>query len=112
MDDSDQHGPNGRDAGGLRLRNRRDARGPGQGWTPAVIKPWPLRPAIEGGFTMDDFAYDEVGRNADLPERDGPPALGRSGSAKFGVGLRGCPLRTRCTRSAGGRRIRLHRSTS
>ena len=24
-----------------------------------VIKPWPTRPAVEGGFTIDDFGYDD-----------------------------------------------------
>jgi hypothetical protein len=26
-------------------------------WEP-VLKPWPLRPAVEGGFTLDDFTHD------------------------------------------------------
>ena len=26
----------------------------------AVIKPPPLRPAVEGGYTLDDFAIDET----------------------------------------------------
>jgi len=30
------------------------------GHTP-VIKPWPTRPAAEGGFVLDDFAYDDAG---------------------------------------------------
>jgi Transposase DDE domain len=25
-----------------------------------VIEPWPLRPAVAGGFTLDDFTVDEV----------------------------------------------------
>ena len=28
------------------------------GHTP-IIKPWPLRPAVEGGFTLDEFTVDE-----------------------------------------------------
>jgi hypothetical protein len=28
------------------------------GHTP-IIKPWPLRPAVEGGFTLDDFTVIE-----------------------------------------------------
>jgi len=28
------------------------------GHTP-VIKPWPHRPAVEGGFVLDDFTFDE-----------------------------------------------------
>ncbi len=23
-----------------------------------MIKPWPLRPCVEGGFVLDDFTYD------------------------------------------------------
>ena len=26
----------------------------------AIIKPWPLRPAVDGGFTLDDFTVDET----------------------------------------------------
>ena len=26
----------------------------GRGWLP-LLKPWPLKPAVEGGFTIDDF---------------------------------------------------------
>ena len=44
------------------------------GWT-ATIKPHPLRPAVEGGFTLDDFAYDEQAGTADLPEPGHPPAV-------------------------------------
>ena len=25
----------------------------------ATIKPWPIRPAVEGVFTIDDFAYND-----------------------------------------------------
>jgi hypothetical protein len=27
------------------------------GWTP-LVKPWPIKPAVEGGFTIDDFTHD------------------------------------------------------
>ncbi len=40
----------------------------GKKWTP-LLKPWPLRPAVEGGFTIDDFTHDPPGRHADLPGR-------------------------------------------
>ena len=33
----------------------------------AIIKPWPLRPAVEGGFTLDEFTVDEP--TADSPAR-------------------------------------------
>lgn len=38
----------------------------GTGHTP-VIKPWPLRPAVEGGFTLDDFTVDEAAGTAICP---------------------------------------------
>jgi hypothetical protein len=38
----------------------------GTGHTP-VIKPWPLRPAVEGGFTLDDFTVDESAGTATCP---------------------------------------------
>ncbi len=31
------------------------------GHTPVIKPPWPTRPAAEGGFVLDDFAYDDVG---------------------------------------------------
>ena len=45
----------------------------------AVIKPWPLRPAVAGGFTVDEFTVDETAGT--LPARTGSlvrsPALER-----------------------------------
>ena len=35
--------------------------------TTAVIKPWPTRPAVEGGFTIDDFAYDDQAGTVTCP---------------------------------------------
>ncbi|HEY2723052.1 MAG TPA: IS1182 family transposase [Pseudonocardiaceae bacterium] len=80
------------------------------GHTP-IIKPWPLRPAVDGGFTLDDFTVTE-------PDGDQPgsvtcpngitrPISPRRG-VSFGVGCRGCPLRTRCTTSKTGRSLTLH----
>jgi len=74
-------------------------------WTP-LVKPWPLRPAVAGGFTLDDFAYDAVAGTLTCPA-----GLTRSPSAKgnvtFGAACRGCPLREQCTTSASGRTVRL-----
>jgi len=33
----------------------------------AVIKPAPLRPAVEGGFTLDDFIVDETAGTVTCP---------------------------------------------
>ena len=38
----------------------------------AVIKPGPLRPAVDGGFTIDDFTVDERRADSDLPGRRDP----------------------------------------
>ena len=35
-------------------------------WTP-LVKPWPLRPAVAGGFTIDDFVVDHQARTATCP---------------------------------------------
>ena len=73
----------------------------------AVIKPWPTQPAVAGGFTVDDFAYDH-----DAGTLTCPAGVTRSLSPKrtvtFGVACRGCPLRARCTASASGRTVHLH----
>lgn len=78
----------------------------GTGHTP-VIKPWPLRPAVEGGFTLDDFTVDESAGTATCPN-----GLTRRITAKrrvtFGAACSSCPLRARCTGSPRGRKLELH----
>jgi hypothetical protein len=73
----------------------------------AIIKPAPLRPAVPGGFTIDDFTVDEQAGTVTCPN-----GLTRRLSAKrtatFGVGCRGCPLRARCTTAKDGRSVTLH----
>ena len=72
-----------------------------------VIKPWPLRPTVEGGFTLDDFSVDEAAGTATCPH-----GLTRRITAKrrvtFGAACTGCPLRSRCTASPQGRKLELH----
>ena len=62
----------------------------------AVIKPRPLKPAVEGGFTLDDFTVDEAAGTVTCPA-----CVTRRISARrnvtFGAACRGCPLRARCT---------------
>jgi hypothetical protein len=73
----------------------------------AIIKPWPLRPAVPGGFTLDDFPVDEAAGTVTCP--NGLTArITRTRKAIFGARCRGCPLRARCTNSARGRRLTLH----
>src|SRR5215472_1944792 len=72
-----------------------------------VIKPPPLRPAIPGGFTLDDFAIDDQPGTVTCPAGQ-TAALGRTQAdgtrqAKFKAACRSCPLRERCTTSKAGR---------
>jgi IS5 family transposase len=76
-----------------------------KGWT-ATIKPHPLRPAVEGGFTMDDFTYDEQAGTVTCPNQV-TRQLSKTRVATFGRICGGCPLRKRCTTSAAGRVVKL-----
>src|SRR6516225_1226766 len=62
----------------------------------AVIKPKPLRPPVDGGFTVDDFAVDEQAGTVTCPAGNTVP-LSRTRVATFGALCRDCPLRSRCT---------------
>jgi DDE family transposase/transposase-like protein DUF772 len=74
----------------------------------AVIKPPPLRPAVPGGFTLDDFAIDTAAGQVTCPAGH-TVALGPAGGryrqrkAEFGHRCGPCPLRPRCTTAAKGR---------
>ena len=74
----------------------------------ATIKPWPIRPAVEGGFTIDDFAYDDDAGTLTCPNGQ-TRQLTKTRAAVFGVVCRDCPLRARCTSAANGRTIHVHR---
>jgi IS5 family transposase len=81
------------------------------GHTP-VIKPPPLRPAVPGGFTIDDFTVDDQAGTATCPAGH-TVALGRPHAdgtrlAQFKALCRGCPLRERCTTSKTGRTLNVH----
>jgi hypothetical protein len=76
------------------------------GHTP-VIKPWPLRPAVAGGFTADDFTIAEAAGTATCPNGVTRP-ISRTRAVTFGAACRGCPLRQRCTTAAKGRTLHLH----
>jgi hypothetical protein len=73
----------------------------------AVIKPKPVQPAVEGGFTCDDFAVDEQAGTVTCPAgRTRPVSPNRT--VTFGALCRDCPLRARCTTSTTGRALTLH----
>ena len=73
----------------------------------AVIKPPPLRPAVPGGFTLDDFVIDLAAGTVTCPE-DITVTITKSGSARFGANCAACPVRTQCTAAKAGRVIVLH----
>jgi len=72
----------------------------------AVIKPGPLRPAVPGGFTIDDFTADEAAGTVTCPAGVTRPITARR-HVIYGAACRGCPLRERCTASPDGRTLRL-----
>jgi hypothetical protein len=72
----------------------------------AIIKPWPLRPAVDGGFTLDDFTVDETAARVTCPNQVSR-SITHSRAVIFGAACRDCPLRARCTTSATGRTLRL-----
>jgi Transposase DDE domain/Transposase domain (DUF772) len=78
----------------------------------AVIKPPPLRQAIPGGFTIDDFTIDDQAGKATCPAGH-TVALGRPHAdgtrlAQFKALCQDCPLRQRCTTSKTGRVLSVH----
>jgi transposase-like protein DUF772/DDE family transposase len=73
----------------------------------AVIKPGPLRPAVPGGFTIDDYAVDEQAGTVTCPAGTTRKITARR-SVTFGAACRDCPLRQRCTTAKDGRTLNLH----
>jgi hypothetical protein len=74
----------------------------------AVIKPGPLKPAVDGGFTIDDFTADEQAGTVTCPNGV-TRRITRARRVVFGVACRSCPLRPQCTTSAKGRTLELTR---
>ena len=73
----------------------------------AVIKPKPVRPAVEGGFTTDDFTADAAAGTVTCPVGITRRVTARN-AVIFGAACRGCPLREKCTTAKDGRTLRLH----
>ena len=72
-----------------------------------VIKPGPLRPAVPGGFTVDDFLVDEEQGTVTCPAGQVRP-MSPARAVTFGAACAACPLRDRCTTAAGGRSMTIH----
>jgi Transposase DDE domain/Transposase domain (DUF772) len=73
-----------------------------------VIKPGLLRPAVPGGFTIDDFAIDEGSGTVTCPAGHTRPMSAATRTVSFGDACAGCPLRPRCTTAKDGRSMRIH----
>jgi hypothetical protein len=72
-----------------------------------LVKPWPVKPTIEGGFTVDDFTVDEAAGTATCPAGV-TRRITKTRAVVFGVACRDCPLQTRCTTAERGRNLHLH----
>jgi hypothetical protein len=73
-----------------------------------VIKPGPLRPAVPGGFTIDDFTIDEQAGTVTCPAGHARPMSTATRTVTFGRLCTGCSLRPRCTTAKDGRSTRIH----
>jgi IS5 family transposase len=72
-----------------------------------VIKPGPLRPAVPGGFTLDDFTISEGQGTVTCPAGVTRP-MSPKRTVTFGAACAGCPLRGRCTTAKDGRSMTIH----
>jgi hypothetical protein len=72
-----------------------------------VIKPGPLRPAVPGGFTIDDFTVNEDDGTVTCPAGQVRP-MSPARAVTFGAACAGCPLRDLCTTAKDGRSMTIH----
>ena len=72
-----------------------------------VIKPGPLRLAVPGGFTVDDFTIDEERRTVTCPAGV-TRRISAARTVTFGAVCADCPLRQRCTTAKDGRSMTIH----
>lgn len=72
-----------------------------------IIKPWPLRPAVPNGFTLDDFVRDTDAGTVTCPAGVTRPVSAKN-TVTFESACSGCPLRPRCTTAKRGRKLVLH----
>jgi DDE family transposase/transposase-like protein DUF772 len=73
----------------------------------AVIKPIPLRAAVPGGFTTDDFDLD-LDRGTVTCPAGHAVAIRPSRGAAFEPFCRSCPLASQCTTAKRGRKLTIH----
>jgi hypothetical protein len=73
----------------------------------AVIKPKPVKPAVVGGFTLDDFTVEEGSGTVTCPAGQTRPISSKR-TVSFGALCRDCLLRARCTTAKTGRSMDLH----
>jgi hypothetical protein len=78
-----------------------------QGGHDTVIKPKPLRPAVPGGFTLDDFTIDEQVGTVTCPGGH-TRTMSPKRTVTFGAVCVDCPLRARCTTAKDGRSMSIH----
>ena len=72
-----------------------------------VIKPGPVRPAVPGGFTIDDFTVNEDDGTVTCPAGQVRPMSGKR-AVTFGPVCAACPLRELCTTAKDGRSMTIH----
>ena len=72
-----------------------------------LVKPWPTKPTVPGGFGLDDFTVNEPAGTVTCPNGVVRPITPKR-SVTFGAACRGCPLRQRCTTATDGRSLHLH----
>jgi hypothetical protein len=78
----------------------------GKKWVP-LLKPWPIKPAVEGGFTIDEFTLDTTAGTLTCPAGL-TRRLSLKGTVTLGAACRDCPIRYLCTTSARGRKVKVH----
>ena len=76
------------------------------GHTP-LVKPWPTRPTVPGGFDLDDFTVDEHAGRVTCPAGVTRP-ISPKRNVTFGAACRGCPFAAQCTTAKDGRTLHLH----
>ncbi|MCX5165365.1 IS1182 family transposase [Streptomyces sp. NBC_00264] len=74
------------------------------------LKPAPLRPAVPGGFTLDDFTIDTIAATVTCPAGhtvglSEPGGQHHQRKAVFKDLCPGCPLREQCTKAKAGRTL-------